>query len=258
MTDWLRLWHDMPTDPKWRVIARKSGQPLACVIAVFNLVLVNASANAADRGSLAGWDDEDAAAALDMDAEAVTAIMQAMQGKVLDGARLSGWERRQPKREDATAAARKQAWKERNAPPLNDAERSGTHGNAAERPREEESREDVSLPTVEKQSSLRSDRAERAPSPAPKLKSEDAGKRRLLALGVPEDLLADFLKVRKAHNAPLTDNAVLGMIREFESAGITETEGIRLCVERNWRGFRAEFLRDKPPALRIVGNGPRH
>lgn len=137
MTDWLRLWHDMPTDPKWRVIARKSGQPLACVIAVFNLVLVNASTNAANRGTLAGWDDEDAAAALDMDPEAVAAIMAAMQGKVIDGARLTGWERRQPKREDGTAAERKQAWKDRQAEAKNAAERGGTHGNAAERARED-------------------------------------------------------------------------------------------------------------------------
>ena len=46
MTDWVRLWHDMPTDPKWRTIARKSGQPLPCVIALFNLIMVNASGNA--------------------------------------------------------------------------------------------------------------------------------------------------------------------------------------------------------------------
>ena len=62
--DWLRLWHDMPTDPKWRTIARVSGQPLACVIALFNLVLVNASSNSNERGTLLGWSDEDAASAV--------------------------------------------------------------------------------------------------------------------------------------------------------------------------------------------------
>lgn len=95
MTDWVRLWHDMPTDPKWRVIARKSGQPLACVIAVFTMMLTNASGNSDARGVLLGWDHEDAGAALDMDAEDVAAIHAAMQGKVLDGDRLTGWERRQ-------------------------------------------------------------------------------------------------------------------------------------------------------------------
>lgn len=132
MTDWVRLWHDMPTDPKWRVIARKSGQPLVCVIALFNLLMVNASNNADDRGALRNWDDEDAAAALDMEPEAVAAIVAAMQGKVLEGQRLTGWEKRQPKREDGTAAKRKEAWKEREAGKRNATERTGTRRNAPE------------------------------------------------------------------------------------------------------------------------------
>ncbi len=130
MVDWLRLWHDMPTDPKWRTIARKSGQPLACVIAVFNLVLVNASANAEHRGTLRNWDNDDAAAALDMEPEAVAAIIAAMDGKVIENNSLTGWDKRQPKREDGTAAERKAAWKERQGTQRNAQERNGTQGNA--------------------------------------------------------------------------------------------------------------------------------
>lgn len=128
MTEWLRLWHDMPTDPKWRAIARKSGQPLPCVIALFNLLMVNASANAASRGTLSNWSNEDAAAALDMDEADVAAILAAMEGKVITDGALTGWDRRQPKREDGTAAERKAAWKARQ----NALERTGTHGNAPE------------------------------------------------------------------------------------------------------------------------------
>lgn len=113
MTDWVRLWHDMPTDPKWRTIARKSGQPLPCVIALFNLIMVNASGNADDRGVLRNWDNEDAAAALDMEPQDVAAIMEAMEGKVIAQGRLTGWEKRQPKREDDRATLRKQAQRER-------------------------------------------------------------------------------------------------------------------------------------------------
>ena len=112
--DWLRLWHDMPTDPKWRTIARVSGQPLACVIALFNLVLVNASSNSNERGTLLGWSDEDAASALDMESESVRAIINAMQGRILDGDRLSGWERRQPKREDSGIGKRVAEYRKRN------------------------------------------------------------------------------------------------------------------------------------------------
>lgn len=129
MTDWVRLWHDMPTDPKWRTIARKSGQRVGDVMAVFNFIMVNASANSGERGTLNGFDVEDVATALDLEDDDVRAIIAAMQGKVLDGDRLTAWEKRQPKREDGTAAKRKAEWKERqkNAP-----ERSGTHGNAPE------------------------------------------------------------------------------------------------------------------------------
>lgn len=123
MTDWVRLWHDMPTDPKWRVIARKSAQPLPCVIAVFTVMLTNASSNPTERGTLLAWDHEDVAAALDMDTEHVEAIYAAMQGKVLEGDRLSGWDRRQPKREDDSAkrvakhrAEKKRAVTQGNAP----------------------------------------------------------------------------------------------------------------------------------------------
>lgn len=129
MTDWVRLWHDMPTDPKWRTIARKSGQRVGDVMAVFNFMMVNASVNAAERGTLSGFDVEDVATALDIDDDDVRAIIAAMQGKVLDGDRLTGWERRQPKREDGTAAKRKAEWKERQR---NATERNGTHGNAPE------------------------------------------------------------------------------------------------------------------------------
>ena len=112
MTDWVRLWHDMPTDPKWRTIARKSGQRIGDVIAVFNFMMVNASSNASKRGSLNGFDIEDVATALDLKDEDVEAILSAMQGKVVDGEFLSGWEKRQPKRDD-DSAGRVAAFRER-------------------------------------------------------------------------------------------------------------------------------------------------
>ena len=136
MTDWVRLWHDMPTDPKWRVIARKSGQSLSCAIAVFNLMLVNASQNAEQRGTMLGWDDEDAGAALDMDAGAVASIREAMQGKVLDGERLTGWDRRQPKRED-NSSDRVKAFRERQKTQGNGEERDVTRRNAPDKSRED-------------------------------------------------------------------------------------------------------------------------
>lgn len=95
MSGWVRLWHDMPTDPKWRTIARKSGQPISAVIAVFTMMMVNASANTEERGTIKGFEPDDVASALDIEPEDVAAILAAMQGKVIDGGRLSGWTKRQ-------------------------------------------------------------------------------------------------------------------------------------------------------------------
>jgi len=114
MTDWVRLWHDMPTDPKWRTIAKKSGQRIGDVIAVFNFMMVNASANSKQRGAMKSFDIEDVASALDLEETDVKAILSAMQGKVLDGDKLSGWERRQPKRDD-DSTSRVAAYRERQA-----------------------------------------------------------------------------------------------------------------------------------------------
>lgn len=97
---WLRLWHDMPNDPKWRTIARVSGQPIATVMAVYIHLLVSASRNVTTcHGvSLRGHIDvttEDLASALDVTEEVIDSILQAMQGRVLDGDLITGWEKRQ-------------------------------------------------------------------------------------------------------------------------------------------------------------------
>ena len=112
MIQWVRLWHDMPTDPKWRIVARRSKRPISEVISVFCMMMLNAGDNAEERGCLKNWDDEDAAATLDIETEHVAAIREAMQGKTLTGDTLSGWHSRQPKREDG-ASERARAWRER-------------------------------------------------------------------------------------------------------------------------------------------------
>lgn len=89
----------MPNDPKFRVIAKASKQPLHLVIALYVTLLVDASSNAMSRG-VTQCHDEDLAVTLDCDIEQISVIKEAMQGRLLDGNSLRGWERRQPKRED--------------------------------------------------------------------------------------------------------------------------------------------------------------
>jgi len=140
MSNWVRLWEDMPNDPKWRVIAKRAKRPIAEVLAVFVHMMTNAG-QAANRGALEGWNDEDVGAALDMEPCDVAAIREAMQGKTLDGDKLSGWEKRQPKREDG-GAERAKAWRENKK-----ADR--TQPNATERT--ETPREDTDTDTDEMQ-----------------------------------------------------------------------------------------------------------
>ena len=126
---WLRLWHDLPNDPKWRTIARVSKQRIGDVIAVYLHVLVDASSNETERGRTQSVCVEDVATALDMENDQVEAILAAMQGRVMEGEQVSGWSKRQPAREDGSAE-RAKAWRERKK---KQAERERTQPNAQER-----------------------------------------------------------------------------------------------------------------------------
>lgn len=143
--DWCRLWHDAPDDPKWRLIARKANVRVGDVWAVFTRMLVRASASG-ERGSIAGWDDEVEAIALDYEPHEVTAIREAMQGRILDGDRLSGWPKRQPKRErDDNSTDRVREHRERQKAQETAIVDDETPYNAnvgTETPRLDESRED--------------------------------------------------------------------------------------------------------------------
>jgi len=115
---WLRFWHDMPTDPKWRVIAKRCNRPISEVMAVYLFVLVNASCNEVKRGVTQNLFHDDVAAALDLDVLQVTSILEAMQGKVLEEDSVTGWEKRQPKREDSSTK-RVEEYRKRNVTQCN-------------------------------------------------------------------------------------------------------------------------------------------
>ncbi|EPR1952804.1 DnaT-like ssDNA-binding domain-containing protein, partial [Escherichia coli] len=106
--------------------ARVSGQPIATVMAVYIHLLVSASRNVTTcHGvSLRGHIDvttEDLASALDVTEDVIDSILHAMQGRVLDGDLISGWEKRQVLKEDngnvsqtaKSPAERKRAQRER-------------------------------------------------------------------------------------------------------------------------------------------------
>lgn len=116
---WLRLWHDMPNDPKFRTVARFSGEDISLVLSVYVHLLVSAS-QSVTRGHV-DVTTEDLASALNVTEEKINSVLVTMEGRLIDDGYLSGWDARQPKKEDPgnsegpaqTAAERKRAERKR-------------------------------------------------------------------------------------------------------------------------------------------------
>ena len=230
---WLRLWHDMPTDPKWRTIARVSGEPIGIVQAVYLHLLVDASRNVT-RGH-ATVTQEDLSSALDVTEAAIASILNAMQGRVLDEMRLLGWDARQPKREDSgdensgakSSAQRKAEQRERDK----QADLGGSKKDESQQ-RHEPSR-NVTLDKEEKRVDKEEEKKEKS-AVAPHLAD------------LPEKLLQDFLVLRKAKKAgALTETAMKGIAREGEKAGLSFIETVTACCEYGWQGFNAQWYADR-------------
>lgn len=198
---WLRLWHELPNDPKWRVIARSSGQPIPSVISVFLHLLVSASQN--EKRGVTQYNAEDVAAALDLETKCVEAIVESMQGRVLDEGRITGWGKRQPIREDFSAE-RVKKWRERSV----------TQCNAPDKDKEK-------IKKVQKPS------AKGKPSQF------------LLPAWIDSDSWAGFEEMRRKIRAPLTNRARNGIIKELQKmcpAGNDAAAILDQSTNNSWRG----------------------
>lgn len=91
------------------------------------------------------------------------------------------------------------------------------------RTREEKRREDKSSTDVEDKRAARNRPAER---PAM----------------VSESVWADFLTVRRAKKAPLTQTALDGIEREAKKAGMGLHDALAMCCARGWQGFKADWV----------------
>ncbi|MBE6441486.1 MAG: hypothetical protein E7022_04020 [Desulfovibrio desulfuricans] len=157
--NWLRWYTGSATDPKFAAVARRAGQNVAAVLAVWAMLLERAC-EADTRGDVDGFDCEGADVVLGLDDGAACAIVEAMKGKgLIEQGRLANWDKRQPKREDDSAErtreyrARKRAAEAEaqrtvtqcDAPvtQCDAAQRTVTHGNA----RGDKRREDKNINT---------------------------------------------------------------------------------------------------------------
>lgn len=218
---WLRLWHDMPTDPKWRTIARASGQPISLVQAVYLHLLVDASRNVT-RGH-ATVTQEDLASALDVTEDAVSHVLAAMQGRVLEEMRLLGWEARQPKREDSgdestgakSAAQRKAEQRERDRLAALEAAEQQCH----------DASRNVTLDKDKDKDKTKKEAKASSAFVAPEW--------------VPAEQWTSFVQMRKAmRNVPFTEAAAKGVVAELlklRDAGNDPAVLLQNAVTNGWR-----------------------
>lgn len=148
--DWFRWHHGSVTDPKFGLIAKKAGVRVSDAIAMWAFVLENASAEA-DRGTIGQLDFEAIEHLLGLEDGQAIRILDAMtQRGLIEGSRISSWDKRQPKRERDTdnSADRTRAYRERQKQQGDDARSHVTPCDATERQknaREEESREEKDI-----------------------------------------------------------------------------------------------------------------
>lgn len=105
MADWFRWWHGTVTDPKFMWVSRRAGRPLSEVIAVWAALLETAS-NAETRGNVSCFDSVSFDCFMGFEDGICDWIIATMtdKGMVDEDGNLTGWERRQPKREDQASA----------------------------------------------------------------------------------------------------------------------------------------------------------
>lgn len=69
-------------------------------------------------------------------------------------------------------------------------------------------------------------------------------KKSLLEIGVSEKIVLDWLKVRKDKKASNTETAFKKIKSEIEKSAIPANDCIRIAVEKNWRGFESEWIKN--------------
>jgi hypothetical protein len=134
--EWLRWWHGTVEDPKFTLIARKSGQPRCVVLAVWQYLLEHASQNE-PRGCLDGIDEEIIGVVLDVEPDAVIAVLDALETRqmIVDGM-IARWMERQPQREEnldygaKSSTERSRLYRKRKRTEQNESSQTATTCNA--------------------------------------------------------------------------------------------------------------------------------
>lgn len=243
--DWFRWHHGTVNDPKFQLVARKSGSTVAEVIAVWACLLEAASA-ADERGNPGEIDFEALDCALGLSDGRTQAIYSAMNDRAMvnqDTGRLAAWEKRQPKRErmdDDKSTDRVRAYRQRQGSAGNANKEDETPRNAMERqetPREEKSREE------RKEENTMSGKPDVEPAESPQskpVKATNAQAREVLA----------YLNARTGCNyRDVESNLSLIRARIDEGYSVQEVKAVIDDREARWRNDEKMWPYMRPETL---------
>jgi len=130
--EWFRMYHGMPFDTKLRVVAKRAGQPMGVAVTVWACILDAASQH--DPRGIAVIDPEEIAVALELETEAVEAVIAAMRDKEMldEDGHLTAWDIRQ--RTTSTERMKKLRDKKKGDVTASDKKKQGvTRGDAMRR-----------------------------------------------------------------------------------------------------------------------------
>ena len=100
--------------------------------------------------------------------------------------------------------------------------------------------------SAERRSNARSTDVQLNINQEPITNNQEPKKRQRAVVECPSDvdpqIWADYVTLRKAKKAPITQTSLKGIEREAQKAGWSLNQAIQECVNRGWQGFKADWL----------------
>ena len=144
--EWYRAYHGMPYDTKLRVIARRTSQPMAVVVAIWACMLDAASQH--DPRGFIKIDPEEVAVVQDLELEVVVSVIQAFhdKGMIDEDNHLTAWDKRQHTTSTERSRKHRDA-KQQDATSGNTSPQHATRGNTSQRKNEPDTDADTDYRT---------------------------------------------------------------------------------------------------------------
>ena len=80
-------------------------------------------------------------------------------------------------------------------------------------------------------------------------------KKNLISLNIPENLILEFLEIRKKKKSVNSETAFNGILNQIKISKLHPTEAIKICVEKSWSGFQAVWVENLNTNFKTNQNG---